>query len=94
MLGKRVEDQDGSTGVVTRVYTENGVEMVEVTYDEPQWDDQDTLDWAADDVHEGGGVGCFQCPKCKVEYPDRRTQSDAQQDHNLFEDCDGTVIEL
>lgn len=89
----RVQDPHGAQGRVTRTYREGGVDMVEVTYDEPQWDDQDTLDWAADDVTEVG-VNCYRCPKCKIEYPERATQADAQLDHNLFEDCDGTVIEL
>ena len=39
-----VAEVEGMVGEVTRSYTEDGVDMVEVTYDEPVFDDDNTLD--------------------------------------------------
>jgi hypothetical protein len=39
-----VAEVEGMVGEVTRSYTEDGVDMVEVTYDEPVYDDDNTLD--------------------------------------------------
>lgn len=39
-----VMEADGLVGEVTRVYTEAGLDMVEVTFDEDVFDDQNTLD--------------------------------------------------
>lgn len=45
-----VADVEDMVGTVTRVYTENKVTMVEVTYDEPVFNDENTLDVSASDV--------------------------------------------
>lgn len=45
-----VMEADGLVGEVTRIYTEAGLDMVEVTFDEDVFDDQNTLDVEASSI--------------------------------------------
>ncbi|MEV5009148.1 hypothetical protein [Streptomyces sp. NPDC055692] len=47
-LHDTVTDPEGDEGTVTRLYTESGLEMAEVTYEEARWTGDHTLDWPTD----------------------------------------------
>ncbi|MET7902048.1 hypothetical protein ABZS86_11365 [Streptomyces sp. NPDC005355] len=49
-INDTVTDPEGDRGTVTRLYTEGGVKMAEVTYEEERWTGDHTLDWATEDL--------------------------------------------